>query len=169
MRYRFLGQAVGAMALLAACGSGSETPISAASQTSTTVPVVDVARPSSTVVESVTVPDEAAVANEPEELGLTAVSAADVEAALSGNTIVGNWVGENYRQFFDPNGTTTYQSNGGSESVGQWRINTDNDQYESLWAPSPTWDVYDVFRDGDQWFWTGGGVELSPFTIVEGQ
>ena len=103
------------------------------------------------------------------ETGLTRVSAADVQAALAGNTIVGNWVGEDYRQFFADTGTTTYRPVvSGVDSIGQWRVNDDTGQYESLWNNRLPWDVYDVYRDGDDWFWTGGGVDMSPFTIVEG-
>ena len=81
---------------------------------------------------------------------------------------MGNWVGEDYRQFFDNDGSTTYVPDGGRSSVGQWRVDETTSTYESLWPPIDRWDAYEVFRDGDQWFWNGGGVEMSPFTIVEG-
>ena len=66
-------------------------------------------------------------------------------------------------------GTTIYRpTESGQEQVGQWRINAGADLYESLWGGRPPWDQYEVHRDGDTWFWTGGGVQLSPFSIVEG-
>lgn len=102
------------------------------------------------------------------ESGAVLVSADEIEAALSGNTVVGNWVGEDYRQFFDPSGETIYLPDGGNISNGQWRVNVQSGQYESLWPSDPAWDTYDVLRDGDQWYWTGGGVVMSPFTVLEG-
>ena len=118
------------------------------------------------VVVEDTLVDEVAEESEP---SLQLVSGVELEAALVGNTVIGNWVGEDYRQFFDESGNTTYRPVlSGRESVGEWRISADTGLYESLWNDRPPWDEYQVHRDGDTWFWTGGGVELSPFTIVEG-
>lgn len=88
--------------------------------------------------------------------------------ALAGNTIVGTWDGEDYRQYFDPGGTTDYLPAGGEVSVGEWRVEVVTGRYESRWPPGRTWDPYVVQRDGDRWFWTGGGVDRSPFTILPG-
>lgn len=112
---------------------------------------------------------EAVEENDDAAAGLVLVSAQELEAALAGNTIIGNWVGENYRQFFDENGFTTYRPiETGRDSTGEWRVNVDTGLYESLWNDRGPWEEYEVHRDGDTWFWTGEGVELSEFTIVEG-
>ena len=105
--------------------------------------------------------------NEPGELVL--LSAEEIGHELLGNTIIGNWRGEDYRQFFDESGITTYRAaDSERDSVGTWRVNVRTGLYESLWNDVEQWDEYEVRSDGETWFWTGGGVELSPFTIVEG-
>ncbi len=101
--------------------------------------------------------------------GLVLLSAAEIEVVLTGNTIVGNWVGEDYRQFFAETGSTTYVPvESGQESVGEWRVNVNTGMYESLWNDRPPWDDYEIHFDGENYFWSGQGVELSPFTVVEG-
>ena len=174
-RARLRALTVAGTIVLAACGSGTETtsgtaadtPASttdAAPVTTTSVVPAPLESSSSTVIDGSSEPQ----ANDA-PAGLILVSGEDLQAALSGNTAIGNWVGEDYRQFFDESGDTIYLPDGAAGgSAGSWRVDVTTGQYESLWPPLPTWDVYDVFRDGDQWFWTGGGVELSPFTIVEG-
>lgn len=157
---RPLSFAIAAAVFIAACSSGTDSTDGAAPETPSPISTV---APSSSSAPATTVPEPSN-----EELGLVAVSGEELQAALGGNTIVGNWVGQDYRQFFDLNGDTTYLAEGGPASPGTWRVNVTTGQYESMWPPLPQWDVYDVFRDGDEWFWTGGGVELSPFTIVEG-
>ncbi len=157
--------ATGAL-ILAACGgaeAASDNSVSVEVAPTTTAPIAapETSSTTSTAVATavdVDVPD-----------GLTLVSGDELASALSGNTIIGNWVGEDYRQFYDPNGETIYLADGAANgSLGEWRVNVTTGQYESLWPPLPSWDAYEVFRDGDAWFWTGQGVELSPFTIVEG-
>lgn len=153
-----------AIALLAAAfgdATNSESAaIQAPTEAATTAPPTTVAAPD--------VGSTAGTASTSDGAELVLVSATEIEDALSGNTAIGNWLGEQYVQYFDPSGNTTYVPDSGQPSVGGWRVNVASGQYESLWAPARVWDTYDVFRDGDDWFWTGGGVELSPFTIVEG-
>lgn len=155
-----------AIALLAAaCGDATNSE-SAAIQAPPTTPAATTAPP--TTVAAPDVGSTAGTASTSDGAELVLVSATEIEAALSGNTAIGDWLGEQYVQYFDPSGDTTYVPDSGQPSVGGWRVNVASGQYESLWAPARVWDTYDVFRDGDDWFWTGGGVELSPFTIVEG-
>ena len=49
------------------------------------------------------------------------LNAAEIEAALAGNTVEGNWKGTPFRQFFAKNGTTTYVAEGSAPSPGKWR------------------------------------------------
>ncbi len=159
------------MALVAAACSDAITPESAVDQTPPTSEAVTTASPTTAPATTAAAPEPGSTANLEATSGsgeLVLVSAAEIETALSGNTAIGNWLGEQYQQYFDPSGDTTYLPDTGQSSIGQWRINVESGQYESLWGPARVWDTYDVFRDGDEWFWTGGGVELSPFTIVAG-
>lgn len=138
--------------------------VATAQEPSAQEPVAEETVPTTTVAEDV--PFEGSGASDGD---LVLVSAEEVVDALTGNTIIGNWLGEDYRQFFAESGTTIYRPvESGQEQVGQWRINAEADLYESLWGGRPPWDQYEVHRDGDTWFWTGGGVQLSPFSIVEG-
>ena len=157
-RWRLIVAAVALLATVAGCGSDdqSSTPTVEASPGSD----------ASTDPESSS-GTEASASTEASTIEV-AITAAEIEAALAGNTIIGNWVGEDYRQFFDESGDTTYVPVDGQASFGQWRVDVSTDRYESLWPGARQWDAYEVHRDGDQWFWTGGGVERSPFTIVDG-
>lgn len=155
-----------------ACASGASVasseagPPTTATETTTTTSGTATTPTSTRTTTAEVVPVEGSGASND---AFVLVSANEVEAALRGNTIVGNWVGEDYRQFFDESGITTYRPvESGREDVGQWRVNAETDLYESLWGAQITWDAYEVHRNGDTWFWTGGGVQLSPFTIVEG-
>lgn len=157
--------------IVAACASTSSDAVEVEPSSPTTTEMVSVAE--EVEVEASSAPTTAApspgdtTASTTLEPQLVEVSAADIEAALSGNTITGTWLGEPYTQFYDPEGVTTYLPESGRESQGLWRVNTETGQYESLWG-GETWDTYDVLRDGDQWFWSGQGVELQPFTISQG-
>ena len=97
------------------------------------------------------------------------VSHEELQELLSGNTIVGEWFGNSYRQFFDSDGSTIYAQTGSQSSLGQWRVNPETGDYESWWNSLAGWEVYQVTRIGDEFFWTGEGVVNEPFTIIEGQ
>ena len=149
--------AAGAFVLLAGCSSvaapasiENSNPTSTSPTSTSSVEAITSQSPTTTqpVVGSTTEPPQSI-----SEQGPVRVSASDVVAALAGNTAVGNWVGEDYRQFFDNDGSTTYVPDGGRSSVGQWRVDETTSTYESLWPPIDRWDAYEVFRDGDQWFW----------------
>ena len=55
----------------------------------------------------------------------------EITALLLGNTAVGTWAGANYRQYFDPDGTTIYAVDGSRSTLGEWRVQ--DGTYESLW------------------------------------
>lgn len=176
-RHRFWVLALLLTLAASACGSVAEDDRAAESvaggddvaiaepSPETTAPVA-----TTTVVDEVVQAEELIVESSGASDGdLALLSAVEIQTLLIGNTIIGNWVGEDYRQFFDEDGTTTYRPTlSGRDSVGEWRVNADSGLYESLWPGVPTWDDYEVHRDGDTYFWTGQGVQLSPFIVVEG-
>ena len=97
------------------------------------------------------------------------VPPAEIESALAGNTIIGEWLGEDYRQFFDVDGTTIYLPVGSTRSSsGRWRVNARTGGYESWWSEPVGWEPYVVTRAGDTWYWSNDTVEASPFEIVPG-
>lgn len=98
-----------------------------------------------------------------EERGLTG---AEIRTALEGNTVLGVQDGEAWKQYFDPNGRTTYVS-GGRASPGRWSVR--GDKYCSQWPPSERWDCYAVTGNGNRMTFVpdGGGADW-PFTVANG-
>jgi hypothetical protein len=84
---------------------------------------------------------------------------------LTGNTLIGEWAGSPYRQYFGENGTTMYLSNS-SESEGTWRV-ADDGKYCSVWPPSPAEACYTVTRQGEELIWYSGSNRY-PATVVKG-
>lgn len=102
------------------------------------------------------------------------VTEVELQELLAGNTIIGDWFGEPYRQFFDQDGTTTYVPDGARPSTGQWRVDAVSGNYESWWNDRDGWERYEVTGDGDAFYWSEVGADgttsgrPSPFTVVEG-
>ncbi len=96
-----------------------------------------------------------------------AVTASEIKTLLTGNSIEGTWSGDEYKQYFSTSGSTTYAQRGSRETVGKWRVNEQNNKYESWWERAG-WSGYGVIRDGEQLFWTSNGLEPQPFKVVQG-
>lgn len=94
------------------------------------------------------------------------LTAAEIETALAGNTIDGDWGGK-YKQYFRDDGFTMYAPEGGSMDEGKWRVNAENNTYDSWWA-STGWTPYKVSRDGDTFYWHDKSGKY-PFTVAEGK
>ena len=97
-----------------------------------------------------------------------ALSAAEIEALLSGNTIIGTWSGTPYRQYYAPDGSTLYVPEDGRADEGRWRTNPDTDDYESWWR-STGWTPYALVKteeDGHAWV---NGDRFEPFRVVPGK
>ncbi|MEL7280672.1 MAG: hypothetical protein AAFY35_02700 [Pseudomonadota bacterium] len=95
------------------------------------------------------------------------MTAPQIEALLSGNTIRGTWNGDPYTQFFDANGLTVYFPEGGRPDQGKWRVNGETDQYESWWERS-NWSGYTIMMTNGGFAWVSRG-ELQPFEVFEGK
>lgn len=95
------------------------------------------------------------------------MTAPQIEALLSGNTIRGTWNGAPYTQFFDPNGLTVYFPEGGRPDQGKWRVNAETDQYESWWERT-NWTGYPIMITNDGYAWVSRGA-LQPFEVFEGK
>ncbi len=96
------------------------------------------------------------------------LSAAEIEALLSGNTIVGTWSGTSYRQYYAPDGTTLYVPEGGRADEGRWRTNPDTNDYESWWR-STGWTPYALVRlEGGDYAWVNGD-RHEPFRVIAGR
>lgn len=98
----------------------------------------------------------------------TRLTAAEIEALLSGNTIVGEWAGAAYRQYYAADGSTLYVPEGGKPDEGRWRVNAETDEYESWWQ-STGWTPYALVRTdegGHAWI---NGDRLEPFQVLSGR
>ncbi|MEM7169765.1 MAG: hypothetical protein AAF530_06320 [Pseudomonadota bacterium] len=95
------------------------------------------------------------------------LSGTEIIEALSGKTAFGTQKGTPWKQFFDPNGATTFISGDDAPSTGRWQIQ--GDAFCSLWPPSGDWDCYDMTGAGDQvtWIYQGGG-DPWPAKMVDG-
>jgi len=92
----------------------------------------------------------------------------EIEALLSGNTIVGTWSGTPYRQYYAADGTTINVAEDGRADEGRWRVNAETDEYESWWR-STGWTPYALVRteDGNH-AWINGD-RLEPFRVLPGR
>ena len=91
----------------------------------------------------------------------------EIEALLSGNTAIGVWAGANYRQFFNPDGTTIYAQEGARSTVGEWRVQ--DGEYQSIWQRDADWEGWFVMEYGGDFFWVSKTTPPTPFVVVEGQ
>ena len=104
----------------------------------------------------------------PADADPSAMSQNEFRTLIEGNSIVGEWAGRPYRQFFDAHGRTTYVEKGAAATFGTWRIAEDG-RYCSVWPPSPQESCYSVQRDGDTLFWDAGGGKVYSSQVVPGQ
>lgn len=85
---------------------------------------------------------------------------------LLGNTLIGEWAGSPYKQFFDRGGNTIYLGDDGQRSQGYWRIREDG-FYCSTWPPGQIENCYKVTLQDNQLLWYSGEDRYSSY-IVEG-
>ena len=97
------------------------------------------------------------------------LKAHEIEALLSGNTAVGKWDGQPYRQFFDPDGSTIYAQKGARSALGEWRVDSERDEYQSIWPRDADWESLFVMEFAGDFFWVSKSTPPTPFRILEGQ
>jgi hypothetical protein len=98
------------------------------------------------------------------------VTGDNITTLLAGQTAIGIWGDDTYRQYFDPSGTTFYAPKGKRTTRGKWRVSDDGLSYESWWSgDDDNWEVYGVFRDANGLVWIDPDGVRYPFEVVEGQ
>ncbi|MFT5064636.1 MAG: hypothetical protein ACJAXK_000743 [Yoonia sp.] len=90
----------------------------------------------------------------------------EITVLLSGNTAVGTWEGADYRQYFDPDGTTIYAEQGSMPEYGEWRVQ--DDSYGSIWPDDDDWESWFIMEFAGGFFWVSKTTSPTPFTIVDG-
>ena len=91
--------------------------------------------------------------------------AAEIIAVLTGNTLVGNWDGIAYRQYFGPDGQIIYATLGGRPVNGAWHVN-DTDQLCERVPPNTSERCYVMLRAGITIFWVTPNSGLRHRAIV---
>ena len=91
----------------------------------------------------------------------------EIITLLSGNTAVGVWDGMDYRQYFDPAGTTIYAQTGSRSALGQWRVQSD--EFQSLWPSDADWQGWFVMEFAGDWYWVSKTTPPTPFAMEQGQ
>ena len=93
----------------------------------------------------------------------------EINALLTGNTAVGIWNGQAYRQYFGTDGVTIYAQRGARSVRGEWRIDVERHEYQSIWPRDEDWEGWFVMEwDGD-FYWVSKSTPPTPFDIEEGQ
>jgi hypothetical protein len=84
---------------------------------------------------------------------------------LLGNTLIGEWAGSPYQQFFDRGGNTIYVGQDGNRSQGYWRIREDS-YYCSTWPPGQIENCYKVTLSGEELWWYSGENVYASHVVV---
>ena len=97
------------------------------------------------------------------------LQAHEIDALLRGNTAVGIWDGNSYRQFFDPDGSTIYAQKDARPTVGKWRVDPRSHEYQGIWPNDTEWEGWFVMEYAGDFYWVSKSTPPTPFKILEGQ
>ena len=97
------------------------------------------------------------------------LSGDEIRALLTGNTAIGRWQGAKYRQYFGNDGITIYAQEGARSTRGEWRIDNDLQEYQSIWPRDEAWEGWFVMSLGDTLYWVSRSTPPTPFQILDGQ
>ncbi|MDA8746881.1 hypothetical protein N9M66_01575 [Litoreibacter sp.] len=97
------------------------------------------------------------------------LQADEINELLSGNTAVGKWQGTSYRQHFAQDGTTIYAEENTRSTLGQWRIDPEKDEYQSIWPRDADWEGWFVMEFAGDYYWVSKKTPPTPFKVLEGE
>ncbi|MCF2869879.1 hypothetical protein L0664_02250 [Octadecabacter sp. G9-8] len=97
------------------------------------------------------------------------LAADEIEILLSGNTAIGVWDDVPYRQYFGDDGVTIFAQDGTRSARGEWRVDMDADEYQSIWAGDGNWEGWFVMEYAGDWFWVSKTTPPSPFSMLDGE
>ena len=80
------------------------------------------------------------------------LTAPEISAALTGNTLDGDWEGIAYRKYFDSSGQVIYATPGGTPVYGTWHVSGSDQLCETV-PPRTNESCYEVLRAGTTIFW----------------
>jgi hypothetical protein len=97
------------------------------------------------------------------------LQADEIDILLSGNTVVGDWDGVPYRQFFGADGVTVFAQRDAEVSRGEWRVDATLDEYQSIWPSDADWAGWYVMEFSGDWYWVSKSTPPTPFEVLEGE
>lgn len=93
----------------------------------------------------------------------------EIRELLTGNTAVGRWEGAKYRQFFEADGVTIYAQEGARSARGEWRVDDEAEEYQSIWPGDAEWEGWFVMEYGGTYYWVSRKTPPTPFQVLDGQ
>ena len=93
----------------------------------------------------------------------------EVIELLTGNTAIGLWNDVPYRQYFGEDGVTLFAQPGARTTRGEWRVDPESDEYQSLWPGDTDWEGWIVMVWMDEYYWLSRATPPTPFEVVDGQ
>ena len=105
-----------------------------------------------------------ATAAHAEEVALTA---AEIQDLLTGNTVSGTWNGTPYKSFYGADGVIIYAPRGGAKARGKWRVDNQKNVLESWWQHTG-WTAYPVVRTDTGYAWIFASAKHG-FQVENGQ
>ena len=97
------------------------------------------------------------------------LTADQITELLTGNTAVGVWEGVAYRQYFASDGSTIYAQPQARSTLGQWRVDAERDEYQSIWPRDAQWEGWYVMEYAGSYFWVSKATPPTPFDVVDGE
>jgi hypothetical protein len=97
------------------------------------------------------------------------LTADEMSALLTGNTAVGLWNGTPYRQYFGADGATIYAQKNTKSAFGKWRIDANEDEYQSIWPSDDEWEGWYIMEYSKAYYWVSKSTPPTLFRIEEGQ
>lgn len=98
------------------------------------------------------------------------LSAREIVDLIAGNTVLGEWEGQPYAQYFDPDGSTIFRLEDGRSFGGDWFVEEAENRYCSYhWLRGTR--CYELFLEGDDdllWIEEGSDL-LLPSKVIEGR
>ncbi len=97
------------------------------------------------------------------------LQANEIEVLLSGNTAAGVWDGVPYRQYFSGDGVTVFAQEGTEVLRGEWRVDAELDEYQSIWPSDAGWAGWYVMEFSGDWYWVSKTTPPTPFEVLDGE
>ena len=97
------------------------------------------------------------------------LSGDDIRTLLTGNTAIGRWEGQNYRQYFGADGVTIYSQDGAKSTRVEWRVDDEVQEYQSIWPNDADWEGWFVMEFSGDYYWVSKKTPPTPYELVEGE